>query len=280
MKHVSLLAGIAALSILATSTFGAGEIPFEKAKGWEIERSGGKSGPTCLMSKSYKDKEDNNAENAVIFALVGDEAVMSLVYQHWTWDKDEKVVVPFALDRKVVRAKSVWTGDGQTLVTNFPATLVPDILAAKKLILKFEDSDADFELAGFPEAYESLRRCDAAPAAIAPSPAMPSEARIKTFYLGAMLEAAIKECDVATIGKQRTTFDSKLSSLRKEMGPVEPEIAKAVASRPEPRCPGDKDKAKFQQALEDFIDKSPDEFAAIVEKRAADEAAAKDAPKP
>lgn len=277
MKYLPL---VAAFAVLATPSLAAGETPFEKAKGWDIERSADKSGPTCLMSKAYRDKDDNDAENAVIFALVGDQAVVSLVYQNWTWDKDEKVVVPFALDKKVIRAKSVWTGNGQTLVTVLPSTMVPDILAAKKVILKFSDSDADFDLAGFPEAYESLRRCDATPAVVAAVPAMPSEARIKSFYLGAMLEAAIKECDVSTTGKQRTTFEAKLSSLRKEMGPIEPEIAKAVANRSEPRCPTDKDTAKFQQSLQDFLDKSPEEFSAVIEKRSADDAAAKAAPKP
>ncbi|MCJ2079808.1 hypothetical protein [Methylobacterium sp. J-090] len=85
MRHLSLVAGVAALGILATSAFGAGEIPFEKAKGWDIERSApGTSGSTCLMSKSYKDPDDSNAVNALIFALADDQAMMTFIYEHWT----------------------------------------------------------------------------------------------------------------------------------------------------------------------------------------------------
>ncbi|MCJ2079807.1 hypothetical protein [Methylobacterium sp. J-090] len=183
------------------------------------------------------------------------------------------------LDKRVAIAKHTWTGDGTSLTTTVPATLVPQMLAAKKMILKLDGADGDFDLAGFPEAYESLRRCDAAPIAPAPAPTMPSEARIKTYYLGALMEAAIKECDVATTGKQRTAFDTKIQALRKEMGPVEAEIAKAVAGCAEPRCPGEKDKAKFQVALEDFLDKSPEDFAAVIDKRAAEDAGGTATPK-
>ena len=250
-----------------------------KAKGWEIERSApGGNGSTCLMSKSYKDL-DAAAVNALIFGLADDQAIMTFIYEHWTWDKNEKVRVPLMLDKRVAIARHTWTGDGTSLTTTVPATLVPQMLAAKKMILKLDGADGDFDLAGFPEAYESLRRCDAALIASAPAPTMPSEARIKTYYLGALIEAAIEECDVATTGRQRTAFDSKIQVLRKEMGPIEPEIAKAVAGRAEPRCPGEKDKAKFQLGLEDFIETSPEDFATVIDRRTAEDPAGTATPK-
>ena len=151
--------------LLGASAQAAGEIPFEQVKGWEIERTApGSKGPACLMSKSYKDPDDDNAENALIFALAGDQVIMSFVYEHWTWTKNEKVQVPLVLDKKVAIAKSAWTGDGQTLTTLLPDTIVPNLLAAKTMVLKLDGADADFKLGGFPEAYESLRRCDSAPA--------------------------------------------------------------------------------------------------------------------
>lgn len=280
MRHLFLVAGLAALNLFAASAHGAGEIPFEKAKGWDIERSApGTNGSTCLMSKSYKDPDDGNAVNALVFALADDQAMMTFIYEHWTWDKNEKVRVPLMLDKRVALAKHTWTGDGTSLTTTVPATLVPQMLAAKKMILKLDGADGDFDLAGFPEAYESLRRCDVTPVAPAPSPSLPSEARIKSYYLGALMEAAIKECDVATTGKQRTAFDAKIQSLRREMAAIEAEIAKAVAGRAEPRCPGEKDKAKFQAALDEFLDKSPEDFAAVIDKRAADDAPGTATPK-
>ncbi|GJD85372.1 hypothetical protein HPGCJGGD_3261 [Methylobacterium haplocladii] len=142
-----------------------GETPFETVKGWEIEHTApGSKGPACLMSKSYKDPDDDDAENALIFALAGDQAIVTFVYEHWTWDKNEKLQVPLVLDKKVVIAKSAWTGDAQTLTALLPTTIVPNLLAAKTMVLKLDGADADFKLAGFPEAYESLRRCDSTPA--------------------------------------------------------------------------------------------------------------------
>ncbi|GLS42102.1 hypothetical protein [Methylobacterium brachythecii] len=151
--------------LLGGPSLAAGETPFEKVKGWEIERTApGSKGPACLMSKSYKDPDDDNAENALIFALAGNQAIVSFVYEHWTWSKDEKLQVPLVLDKKVAIAKSAWTGDGQTLTALLPDSIVPNLLAAKTLVLKLDGADADFKLGGFPEAYESLRRCDSAPA--------------------------------------------------------------------------------------------------------------------
>jgi hypothetical protein len=170
------IATITALALLAGPALAAGETPFEKAKGWEIERSApGANGSSCLMSKAYKDPADNDAVNALIFALADDQAVMTFVYEHWTWDKNEKVRVPLMLDKRVAIAKHTWTGDGTSLTTMVPATLVPNMLAAKKMILKLDGANADFDLSGFPEAYESLRRCDVTPVK-APVAAVPSVA--------------------------------------------------------------------------------------------------------
>ncbi|KRE11907.1 hypothetical protein ASE63_19370 [Bosea sp. Root381] len=163
---------ITAFALLAGPAFAAGEIPFEKAGGWDVERTA--NGAACLMSKSYKDADDDNAENALVFALVGDKAVMTFVYEHWTWDKDEKIRVPLVLDKVVAIPKSLWIGDGQTLTAELPESLVPGLLAAKIMVLKLDGADADFNLAGFPQAYESLRRCENTLKAAAPASAAAS----------------------------------------------------------------------------------------------------------
>lgn len=279
MTRIITITGLGlALALAAAPAFAKGEIPFEKAKGWDIERPApGAKAQTCMMSKSYKDPDDDNAENALVFALAGDQVLMSFVYEHWTWDKDEKVRAPFLLDKKVAIAKSTWTGDGQTLTTVVPATIVPNMLAAKTMVLKLDGADADFDLSGFPEAYESLRRCDVTPAhaVAAPAATQPPDARIKAFYLGAMVEAAMKECDVATTGTQRAAFGEKLGALRKEMGPFEPELQAGVDKRPEPRCPSAQDAPKLQRSIQEFIEKTPEEFLASAESRAADAEKAK-----
>lgn len=274
MTRISTLTGLAlCLTLVAAPALAKGEIPFEKAKGWDIERSAPNAkAQTCMMSKSYKDPADDNAENGLVFILSDGQAYITFVYEHWTWDKDEKVRVPLVLDKKVAIAKTTWTGDGQILSTVLPDSIVPNLLAAKKMVLKLDGADADFDLAGFPEAYESLRRCDATPAKVvaAPVAAQPAEARIKAFFLGAMFEAAMKECDVPTTGKQRAAFGEKLAVLRNEMGPLEAELQAGVDKRPEPRCPPAQDAPKLQRSVQDFIDKTPEDFMVSAEARAAD----------
>ena len=59
MKRISAIASVLA-ALVSTSALAKGEIPFEKVKGWDIERTG----QTCLMTKAWKDKSYNNAQNA------------------------------------------------------------------------------------------------------------------------------------------------------------------------------------------------------------------------
>ncbi|KQP94709.1 hypothetical protein ASF60_00380 [Methylobacterium sp. Leaf113] len=142
--------------------------PFEMVKGWEIERTIGDTSPhACLMSHTYQDKDDGNAVNGIIFALGETEAALGLVYENWTWDKQESVKVPFFLDKTRYDAEARWIGDGQSLTATFPTSIVPRLMAAQTIILKFDNGNADFEIGGFAEGYESLRRCNAAKAEIA-----------------------------------------------------------------------------------------------------------------
>ncbi|WP_018261445.1 hypothetical protein [Methylobacterium sp. WSM2598] len=274
------------LSALVSAASWAGERqPFEKVKGWEVERTVGDAGPNpCVASRTYKDRDDNNAVNAVVFALDGSRAVLVLAYQGWGWDKNEKVTVPLALDKKLIDAKSRWVGDAEMLSTKLPDTVVPDLLAARKIILRFDDSDADFDIAGFPQAYEALRRCDAAPArtaSVAPAPlapkatapAEPSAARVKAYFVGLMLQQVIKECEVTTTGPQRSAVEAKLSALQPEMTAIDTALREQVRTRPAPYCPPPSDEPKFQVTLRDFVERTPEDFTAAVERRGAEAAA-------
>lgn len=279
MRRSSMFGGLAALLwpvLLAPACEAAPREPFETVKGWEIERSvGDASANPCLMSHTYEDKDDNNATNAIILALDGSEAVIVLVYQGWGWDKDERLKIPFALDKRVVIPKSNWVGDGKTLTGKFPDSIVPQMLAAKRIILRFEDGEADFDIAEFAAGYESLRRCDAAkaanatarsaPAASPSAPAVPSQARIQAYALGVTLQTAIKECDVATTGTQRAAVEAKMAALQPEMAAIDGQIRTEMAKREGPRCPGPADGAKFQEMMQAFIEKSPEAFAASLD---------------
>lgn len=195
LSWVSAAAAVCPM-ILPGSAWAADRQAFETVKGWEVERTvGGKSADACLMSHTYKDKDDDNAVNGVIFALNGSEAVLVLVYEKWRWDKDEKVKAPFFLDKNRYAAKSAWVGDAETLTGAFPDSIVPNLMAAKTIVLQFDNGKADFRIAGFAEGYESLRRCNAAkvaapmaaapqgPAVPLPAPAIPAPASSAAYVV-------------------------------------------------------------------------------------------------
>ena len=172
----SLIASLATL-LAAGPSLAADRQPFETVKGWEIERTvGDTSAHACLMSHTYKDKDDANAVNGIIFALSETETVLGLVYEKWTWDKQESVKVPFFLDKTRYDSKARWVGDGESLTSTFPTSIVPSLMAAQTIILKFDNGNADFKIGGFAEGYESLRRCNAtkAVAAVAAAPTAPT----------------------------------------------------------------------------------------------------------
>lgn len=116
---------------------------FENVRGWEIERNIGDRGPNaCQMAYSYKDKDDKNAENAIVVTLKGDSVVLVLGYENWEWDKDEAVQAPISIDKQVLNPKQGWVGDGKLLSTQLPETAIPKLLKGKQIVLKFDDGEA------------------------------------------------------------------------------------------------------------------------------------------
>ena len=290
---VALAAGL--LPVLGAPAASASERqPFEVVKGWEVERTiGDTSANPCLMTHAYEDQDDNNAANAVVFALRGSSAALVLVYQGWNFDKEEPIKVPLFLDKKPIKVKTTWIGDGKTLRTQLPDSVVPDLLAAKTVILRFEDSDADFRIPNFAAGYESLRRCDATPAtAIVPQPGQPgtaalqaapaqppapSQQRIAAYVVGLSVQRVLKECDVSSTGKQRAAVDAKMAALQPEMAPLEAQLRSELKRNGETCPPADK-QADFQEVLRKMIELSPEDFVAVLEKPPAADNAAKAAP--
>ncbi len=285
MRALSTLAVLAAgcLSGLVSQPVSAAERqPFEVVKGWEVERAIGDTSPNpCLMTHAYEDKDDNNAANAVVFALRGDSAALVLVYQGWDFDKEEPIKVPLFLDKKPIKVKTTWIGDGKTLRTQLPESVVPDLLAAKTVILRFEDSDADFRIPDFAAGYESLRRCDATPAKAAaaappvqpPAPAQPpapSQQRIAAYVIGLSVQRVLKECDMPSTGKQRAGVEARLAALQPEMAPLEAQLRSELKRNGE-SCPTADRQADFQEIMRKFIELSPEDFATSMEQRPAAE---------
>ncbi|MCP1559492.1 UNVERIFIED_ORG: hypothetical protein M2438_003586 [Methylobacterium sp. SuP10 SLI 274] len=254
--------------------------PFEVVKGWEVERTvGDTSANPCIMTHAYEDKDDNNAANAVVFALRDSTAVMVLVYQGWDFDKEQSVKVPLFLDKKPIKVKTTWIGDGKTLRTQLPDSVVPDLLAAKTVILRFEDSDADFRIPDFAAGYEALRRCDATPAkpaavaapqAAPVGPPAPSQQRIAAYVIGVSVQRVLKDCDVPSTGKQRAGVEARMAALQPEMAPLEAQVRSELKRNGE-SCPAADKQADFQEILRKFVELSPEELVAALEKQPAPE---------
>jgi len=282
MRTLPTLAVLAAgllPALVAQPVSAAERQPFEVVKGWEVERTvGDTSANPCIMTHAYEDKDDNNAANAVVFALRGSSAALVLVYQGWDFDKEESVKVPLFLDKKPIKVKTTWIGDGKTLRTQLPDSVVPDLLAAKTVILRFEDSDADFRIPDFAAGYESLRRCDATPAksaaVAAPAapvePPAPSQQRIAAYVIGLSVQRVLKDCDVSTTGKQRAGVEARMAALQPEMAPIEAQVRSELKRNGE-SCPAADRQADFQEILRKFVELSPEDLVAALEKQPAPE---------
>jgi len=311
-----VMAAAAAFGLALAAPAGAAERKlFENVGGWEVERNVGAGGlHPCQMLYAYKDKDDNDAENAIAVAFTGSDLILSLAYQNWGFDKDESVTAPISVDKTVLYPKQGWTGDGMNLRTVLPGAAIAKLAAGRKIILKFGNGTADFNIPGFGDAVAALKRCDAAPdvaaapkapsglaaaisSATAPSVApavpaappvaatpapMPSDTRIKVFAFGLFAQRVLAECDVATTTRQRTGIDGRIAALEPEMKPVATQLRDSIKADAK-RCPPNPEAAsEFLASLSDFGELSPEDFAAKMDRREAERAqkAAAAAPAP
>ncbi|KQP40610.1 hypothetical protein ASF49_20580 [Methylobacterium sp. Leaf104] len=261
---VSLLAtGIG----FAATAAAAKDVPFAKVKDWEISRSGEGDKAKCLMARGYQDPDDENASSVVVATSPG-FLILSLGYQGWSHDKGDRTVVLLA-GGKVVLPRSKWKADETQLTGEFPDTLLPHLLGADALVLRFKDGDADFKIPAFAEAFEALKRCNGDTAPVATE--IPSEGRIANYASGLYFQKALTDCEVASTGKQRADLDAKLAGMRPEMSPIQAlidiELAKRFSDPKEPFCPKPADAAAFGTALDQYLVLPPEAFAAETARR-------------
>ncbi len=257
---------------------------FENVRGWEIERNVAQTGRyTCQMSYSYRDKDDNNAENAIVLSL--DEGKVNLVlgYANWTWDKDEAVQASLSIDKQVVYPKQGWTGEANLLWSQLPDSVLPKLVKGKQIVLKFDDGAADFSIPGFADAYDSLKRCNAAAIQASPAPQAsaekPNQVRLQAYFMGLFLQKTAATCAVSTTGPQRAAIDAKVTALRTEFASIEPaiqdEMKKTGAG---PDCPKNpSDAATFETELNSYVELGPEDYVAAADRRSAQREAAKKA---
>lgn len=267
----AMLLAIAVGCSLLSPAQGSERKLFENVRGWEVERDTSQQGPhSCLMSYSYRDKDDNNAENAIIVRRGEGQMVLVLGYEQWSWDKDEKVVAAFGVDKKVLYRKQGWTGDGKLLTSGLPDSAIMKLSEGKEIVLTFDDdSTADFRIAGFGDAMKSLNRCDSEAQSTAASV---NPRRAQVYMMGLVLQNAVANCEVTTTGKQRAALDAKVAALRPEMAPIESVIQGQMHSDPSfLSCPSkDEDKASFNIELDSYITLSPEDYAGAADRREAE----------
>lgn len=259
---------------LGGASASAKDVPFAKVRDWEISREGEAAAPRCMMARAYKDADDENASSVVIATAPG-HLVISLGYQGWSHDKEGRTVV-LLVGGKVVDLRSKWQADDTQMTGEFTEALLPHLLGADTIVLRFKDGDADFKIPAFAEAFETLKRCNGEPEKPGAT-AMPAEARIANYASGLFFQKALQECDVASTNRQRAELDAKLAAMRPEMSPVqaliEGEINKRAADPTQPFCPKSEKAAAFSGAIDQYLTLSPEAFAAETARREAEKAA-------
>ncbi|KQO67441.1 hypothetical protein [Methylobacterium sp. Leaf89] len=268
---VSLFA--AGIGFAATAAT-AKDVPFAKVADWDISRSGDGAKAKCMMVRGYQDADDENASAVAIGTYPG-FLIISLGYQGWSHDKGDRTVVLLA-GGKVVLPRSKWKADDTQLTGEFPDTLLPHLLGADAIVLRFKDGDADFKIPAFAEAFEALKRCSGPPDEVATE--LPSQGRIANYASGLFFQKALKDCDVASTGKQRAELEAKLAAMRPEMSPIQAlidiELGKRFTDPKAPFCPKPDDAAAFGTALGQYLVMTPEAFAAETERRQSEKKAA------
>jgi hypothetical protein len=249
----------------------ADRAPFETVRGWTVERRGSETGsPACRMTHTEKDAQGELA-GVVIVSIDRGGLTLAVADRNWDFSAGDRFSVPILLDGKPAGATLIWTGDGQILRTALPETIVPALLDARTLSLRFADGDKPLVAPDLGAAVAALRRCAAAPSngpAVAAAPPLPPRARMATYTVGLALQGVLRSCSVTATDAQRAAVDTRMSALQPEMAPYEAAMRAQVTKSRGFACPtADKD-AEFQEALRRFITLSPDEFATVIDQQA------------
>jgi hypothetical protein len=135
-----------------------------KLNGWEV----GKKDGTCIAVYAYKDKDDDNAANAISLGLVKapdgkDVMIISIYYDKWDNDGDDTADLYF--DKQLVLQKAKWKKyDKHTLVGTFAGakSIMERLSDADQIILKFDPkTTAEFDIANPSQALGALQQCNA-----------------------------------------------------------------------------------------------------------------------
>ena len=276
MRLSPVLAAISAVTLTALLAGLGAEAaprrePFESVQGWAVERrTGGPDAGSCSMTRTAEDAQGDTA-SLVIVSRDHAGLALALADRNWDFSAGERLTAPLLLDGKPAGPRTIWTGDGQILRAALPDTLVPDLLAARRLSLRFEDGEAAFDIPDIAAAYASLQRCEAAraePPSVAAAPDLPARARLASYTVGLAVEGVLRACPVTATDRERAAVEAKMAALRPEMAAFEAAIRAQVTQSRGFACPTAEKEPEFREAMRRFIELSPDEFAAVIDRQA------------
>jgi hypothetical protein len=130
---------------------------------WEVEPVDDTPGE-CIVTHDYNDKNDDDAENAVIVRNHGDQALVVLSYAKWNFDAGEKVAAALVTAKSIINGDANWAADktGKVISTVIPSGKIAALRKSQDaLIVKFNNGDASFEIPRFSEALDALDACAA-----------------------------------------------------------------------------------------------------------------------
>lgn len=135
--------------------------------GWSVTLRPAANG-ICSAAREYKDPDDGNKQNAVAFLMRSDKPdtiIVSLGYEGWTWDKDEKTTADFKVDKTVIIKQAAWTSGAKTgLVGVFDGSdaFMNKVSGGQKAFLIFgKNSEANFLIPNAGLALGALKLCSA-----------------------------------------------------------------------------------------------------------------------
>jgi hypothetical protein len=94
---------------------------------------------------------------------------------------------------------------------------------------------------------------------------VPSQQRIAAYAIGLSVQRVLKECDLSSTGKQRTAVDARMAALQPEMAPLDAQLRSELKRNGE-SCPAADKQAEFQDVMRKFIELSPEDLVAALEK--------------
>ncbi|GAC1336668.1 MAG: hypothetical protein NVSMB26_23500 [Beijerinckiaceae bacterium] len=159
-----MLRVLAAAALLASLAYSPA-LAQTKVGDWQIQKR--PKDDHCNATRAYKDADDDDRLNIILFMVTPETIVIVLNYEGWEWEKKgEKVKAKLATDKKTLVKSVTWVAaDKETLSGTFAfdQSIIDALGKAKTLKLEFDDDDddsAEFDIPRAGEALAALKFCE------------------------------------------------------------------------------------------------------------------------